>query len=302
MIDSPLGTIDYDERGHGPTLVLVPGSCSTGAAWRPVIAEWHDRYRCVTTSLLGYGRTAERRTLTTADMAHEADMLEAVVRRAAATVDGPVHLIGHSFGGTTALAVALRGRVPVASLTVIEPPIPELLRHMGEHGHYAAFRDMTDAYFSAFNDGNSRAIGTMIDFYGGAGTFAGWPEKVCDYAVATTAVNLLDWICAYSFHLTQACLAKVEVPTLVIRGRASHPAMKRATQLLAQCLGDSRLATIEGKPRCCRGCGNRATCCIAACKDLGTFCAFDRRDRRIDPPNVTKSSVPALFGDSGLQS
>jgi pimeloyl-ACP methyl ester carboxylesterase len=242
MIDDRFGGIDYDERGQGPTLVLVPGSCSTGAAWRPIIAHWQDRYRCVTTSLLGYGRTAERRTSATADIAYEAEMLEAVVHKA----DVPVHLIGHSFGGTTALAVALRGRVPVLSLTVIEPPIPELLRHAGEHGHYASFRDMTDAYFAAFRGGNRSAIEMMIDFYGGAGTFAGWPQKVRDYAVATTPVNLLDWICGYSFHLTRSCLAKVGVPTLVMRGADSHPAMKRATELLAESLADSRLATVDG--------------------------------------------------------
>lgn len=250
MIDDRFGGIDYDERGpiseQGPTLVLVPGSCSTGAAWRPIITHWQDRYRCVTTSLLGYGRTAERRTSATADMAYEAEMLETVVQRAARVSGRPVHLIGHSFGGTAALAVALRGRVPVLSLTVIEPPIPELLRHAGEHGRYAAFRDMTDAYFAAFRGGTEAAIEQMIDFYGGAGTFAGWPQKVRDYAVATTPVNLLDWICAYSFHLTRGCLAKVHVPTLVMRGANSHPAMKRATELLAEGLADSRLATVDG--------------------------------------------------------
>jgi pimeloyl-ACP methyl ester carboxylesterase len=157
-----------------------------------------------------------------------------------------VHLVGHSFGGTTALAVALRGRAPVLSLTVIEPPIPELLRHAGEHGHYASFRDMTDAYVAAFRGGTEAAIESMIDFYGGAGTFAGWPQKVRDYAVATTPVNLLDWICAYSFHLSPSCLAKVHVPTLVMRGADSHPAMKRATELLAENLADSRLATVDG--------------------------------------------------------
>ena len=37
MIDDPNGRIDYAEGGHGPTVVLVPGSCSTGAAWRPLL-------------------------------------------------------------------------------------------------------------------------------------------------------------------------------------------------------------------------------------------------------------------------
>ena len=38
MIADTRGPIDYDESGEGPTIVLVPGSCSTGAAWRPIIA------------------------------------------------------------------------------------------------------------------------------------------------------------------------------------------------------------------------------------------------------------------------
>jgi hypothetical protein len=55
MIEEPRGHIDYRECGTGPTIVLVPGSCSTGAVWRPVIDTWNRQFRCVTTSLLGYG-------------------------------------------------------------------------------------------------------------------------------------------------------------------------------------------------------------------------------------------------------
>src|SRR5215475_12590710 len=61
-IEEERGRIDYDESGTGPTVVLAPGSCSTGAAWRSVIGAWNGRFRSVTTSLLGYGGTAERRT------------------------------------------------------------------------------------------------------------------------------------------------------------------------------------------------------------------------------------------------
>ena len=86
--------------------MLVPGSCSTGAAWRPVIAGWNGQFRCVTTSLLGYGGTAERRMANDSSIVHEAKVVEAVARKAG----GPVHLVGHSFGGLVALAVALRDR------------------------------------------------------------------------------------------------------------------------------------------------------------------------------------------------
>jgi pimeloyl-ACP methyl ester carboxylesterase len=242
MIEDERGCIDYDESGDGPTIVLVPGSCSTGAAWRPIVSQWDNGFRCVSTSLLGYGGTAERRTTLDPEISHEAEILESVIRRAAA----PVHLVGHSFGGLTALAVALRKRVHLLSLTIAEAPGPELLLHMGELQHYRSFREMTEGYFAAFHAGESAAIERMIDFYGGAGTFAGWPQRVRDYAVAMTPVNLLDWASAYGFALTPALLATVGTPTLVLWGGASHPAIARANQLLGQCIPNAAAATIDG--------------------------------------------------------
>ena len=96
MIEEMAGKIDFDvpEIGGGryaPTLVMVPGSCSTGAAWRPVITALNGRFRCVTTSLLGYGGTAERRTARDCSISHEAEIVEAVIRRAARRV----HLVCH---------------------------------------------------------------------------------------------------------------------------------------------------------------------------------------------------------------
>ena len=243
MIEEARGRIDYDDAGGtGPTVVLVPGSCSTGAAWRPVIASWEGRFRCVTTSLLGYGGTAERRTAHDHCISHEAESLESVIRKAG----GPVHLVGHSFGGLVALAVALRNRVALASLAIVEAPAAELLRASNEDHHYRAFRQMTKSYFADFESGNSEAIASMIDFYGGAGTYASWPARVRAYAVETTPVNILDWASAYGFPLAAASLAAIDIPVLVVRGGASHPAVQRANALLSERIRGAALATIDG--------------------------------------------------------
>jgi pimeloyl-ACP methyl ester carboxylesterase len=84
MIQDGGGCIDYDEYGRGPTIVFVPGCCSTGAAWRPVLNALNGEFRCVTTSLLGYGGTAERRTATDMSIAHELDAVELVIRKTGA--------------------------------------------------------------------------------------------------------------------------------------------------------------------------------------------------------------------------
>jgi pimeloyl-ACP methyl ester carboxylesterase len=246
VIDDPRGRIDYDETGEGPaqgpTMVLVPGSCSTGAAWRPMISHWKNAFRCVTTSLLGYGRTAERRTIGNADISLEAEMIEAVIRRAGA----PVHLVGHSFGGLSGLAVALRHPELLRSLTILEAPAPEILRLAGEDRHYDAFRTMTGAYFGAIQAGQGNAIAGMIDFYGGAGTFESWPQRVRDYAIETTPVNVLDWTSAYGFATAPSLLATMATPTLVVRGEKSHPAVKRANELLGRSIPRATLATVPG--------------------------------------------------------
>jgi pimeloyl-ACP methyl ester carboxylesterase len=247
MIDDVRGRIDYEELGAdpgaGPTVVLLPGSCATGSAWRPIVEAWDGRFRCVTTSLLGYGGTAERRSAADPAIAHEAEAVEAVIRRAG----GPVHLVGHSFGGLIGVAVALRGAVPLASLTVVEAPAMELLRERSEDArHYQAFRAMTKGYFAAFERGEKEAIASMIDFYGGAGTYASLPARVRAYAAETTAVNILDWASGYAFPLTAATLATIDVPALVLWGGASHPAAQRANALLGQSVPGAATAEVGG--------------------------------------------------------
>lgn len=242
MIEERRGRIEYDEHGTGPAIVLVPGSCSTGAAWRPIMNCWNGRFRCITTSLLGYGGTAERRTPQDSAIEYEAEVLESVILEAGE----PVHLAGHSFGGLVSLAVALRRKAPLASLVIIEAPAAELLRDKAECDHYQVFRNMTAAYFADFDAGKKEAIATMIDFYGGHGTFASWPRKLRAYAIATTAVNILDWASAFGFPLLAAELAGIDIPVLVLRGSASPQAVRRANELISICTANGSLCTVDG--------------------------------------------------------
>jgi len=245
MIEDVRGRIEYDEQGTGPTLVLVPGSCSTGSAWRPVIKEFGDSFRCVTTSLLGYGQSAERRLDSEPSVELEVEIVERVIAKASAGAE-TVHLVGHSFGGSVALLAALRKRARIASVTVLEAPVPAILRHCGEEPHFRAFRDMTDGYFAAWHGGDPEAIRTMIDFYGGEGTWSSWPERVRAYAVETTPVNMLDWGCAYEHPLSPAMLSAIDVPVAVAVGAQSHPAICRANGLVAMAISGASFKAIAG--------------------------------------------------------
>ncbi len=242
MIEDGLGPIEYEENGQGRTIVFVPGSCSIGAAWKPVITALSGSYRTITTSLPGYGGSAERRTTTDQSISLLASAIEVVVRHAG----GPVHLVGHSFGGEVGLDVALRGHVGLQSLTILEAPAPAMLSNFNRPDLYNEFRAMTSAYIQDYRSGNAEAIASMVDFYGGAGTFASWPPAVRGYAVKTTPTNILDWQSAYACEPSSAAFARLSIPVLVAVGAKSNPAVVEANSLIAKAIPNATLATIEG--------------------------------------------------------
>ena len=237
-----LGRVEYHEHGDGPVLVLVPGSFSTGAAWRGVAQALGRSWRVVTTSLLGYGGTDERRDRERPRMEDETALLEEVIARGGR--GAPVHVVGHSFGGQVALATAIRGRAPIASLCLIEPPCPAILRLAGEPARYAEFRSTTDAYLAAWEAGDRAAARHVIDFYGGAGTFAALAPRVRDFVIATTPTNLVDWALAYADAPPARAYAAVDAPTLVLRGTLGHPAVRRSNELVARALPAAHLVDV----------------------------------------------------------
>lgn len=236
------GRVEYQEQGDGPVIVFVPGSFSTGAAWRSVVQALRGRWRVVTTSLLGYGETDERRDVAAPRMADEIELLEEVIWRAGR--GGPVHLVGHSFGAQVALATAVHACAPLASLCLIEPPCPGALRLAGDEARFAEFRTMTDRYSAAWHAGERDAARRVIDFYGGAGTFDAFPVRVREFVVRSTASNLLDWVLAYSDTTSARELAAVRVPTRVLRGALGHPAVRRSNELIARALPHGELVDV----------------------------------------------------------
>jgi pimeloyl-ACP methyl ester carboxylesterase len=237
--------IDYQETGpesgEGAAVLFVPGSYSTPAAWTGLQKRLPLDYRFIATSICGYGRTDETRSLGDFAMEHQVRVVEAVARHAGA----PVHLVGHSFGGTVALATALAGRVEVLSIASFEANPLALIRERGHTELFAATQQMSAAFEQAHNDGERDAAGRIIDFWGGAGSFAAMPEPVRDYCRATTFANVLDWRTAFDFDAAMADYSRLSIPVLVVRGGLANAAMVEITDGLAACLPDVRASVVD---------------------------------------------------------
>ena len=117
---SALGAdFEYETVGSGEPLVLVHGSI-IGDAFAPLLAEpaLTSRYQVTNYHRRGFlGSSAHSGPFSIAEQA--ADTL-AVIRHVAG---GRAHVAGHSYGGATALQLALDAPGAVQSLALLEPPL-----------------------------------------------------------------------------------------------------------------------------------------------------------------------------------
>jgi len=117
----------YQDAGSGPPVILAHCSGGSHRIWAPLTTALRDRYRVLAPDLLGYGRSEPWPPHA---RLHPWSDLGALIALAGAA-DEPVHLVGHSYGGTVALEAARVLGPRVRSLTVIEPVAFHLLRLTG---------------------------------------------------------------------------------------------------------------------------------------------------------------------------
>lgn len=232
--------VEFSEEGNGETILFLPGSFGTGSGWKTVIQHLPRRYRVVTTSLLGYGATAECRPSVNATMQQQTDAIDLLLSR----IGQPTHIVAHSFGGLAALAHAMDGQRKPASLVLVEANPFGILKTSQEFDLYEMFGAMTRVYFAEFEMKKPDAARHVIDFYGGPGCFDAFPAKVRDYVVKTTSSNILDWSSGTAFEPPLSCYGAITAPSLVVRGGKGHPAMVRIAELIAAAIPNTQLETI----------------------------------------------------------
>lgn len=234
--------IDCVESGEGPALLFLPGSYSTTAAWRQVQRLLRPGYRVVTSSLCGYGGTMDTRTQQDFGIQHEVQLVQALARH----IGQPVHLIGHSFGGTVALATALSHTLEIASLTLFEANPMHLIQAHGGGRLYEETLAMSQAFEAAVDAGEYDAPAHVIDFWTSRGVFAGMPDAVKTYCRETVAVNVLDWRTDFAFKVNASDCSNLNIPMLLVRGGEANPAMIAITDTLQGGLPNARHVAVEG--------------------------------------------------------
>ena len=228
-----MSPVDVLDAGSGPGVVLLHSSVSGNRQWKALTAELRDRHRVLAVNLLGYGATPPW----TGDRPQRLTDQAALVHDVLADVDGPVSLVGHSFGGAVAMRAAVELGDRVGALVLLEPNPFSLLARAGR----------TDAYDEAcaLRDEVRRHGGTgqwdvvaerFADYWLGDGTWDAMPEGRRAAFVAALPPNQQEWDAVTDPDLTLDDVAPRDVPTLVVH----DPATRRPIRELVEVLGEAR--------------------------------------------------------------
>lgn len=222
--------IGYDVSGRGPAIVFLHCTAASRGQWSELRRAYEARWTTVAIDLHGHGDSHPwhgRRGLRLAD---EAAAVAAVLAR----LDGPAHVVGHSYGGAVALNLALSG-VPLASLTLVEPVAFHLLRDgaAATASLVAEVATIAGAVADGVRSGDhAAAMATFVDYWSGAGTWAAMREDRRPAVARMAPAVALHFGAAMGDAARLADCARLDVPTLVLAGdRTRAPAAAIASRL-----------------------------------------------------------------------
>lgn len=112
-----LHVLDYDAAPTAPPLLILPGITSPAITMNFVATELTDIVRPYVVDIRGRGLSDSALSYTLDDYA---DDIEAIVEGLGLR---DVSILGHSMGARIAAVVAARGRMPIRSLLLVDPPM-----------------------------------------------------------------------------------------------------------------------------------------------------------------------------------
>ena len=233
------------DRPHRGTIVALHCSGSSSAQWRKLAEAVEDGFDVRCLDLYGCGSTGGWTGEDAFTLADEGHGIVAAID----AMRGPLHLVGHSYGGAVALHAALRRASRVASLSLYEPTLFHLLPAMGPEGGdaYAEITTIAAAIAKGVVTGDyCAAAQRFVDYWNGHGSWHRLKPEVQIELIRWIVKAPLDFRALFEDATPPAAYAQLACPVLVLRGEHAPAPTRLVAVHLAKILPDSRAATVAG--------------------------------------------------------
>lgn len=219
----------YKTRGRGPALVLLHAGGSSGAQWNRTGDALADTYTLIAPDLLSFG--ASESWPVAGGLTHElqADLVAAIIETESSI---PLDIVGHSYGGTTALRLALRRPELVRSLILIEPNVSWLLKE-ADDPLYEESISIANAFITNMKAGQPEAAcESFIDGRNGLGTWARMSGASRARFLAQSECMREVFISNLNHRISRAECSRIGVPVTVACGGLTTPTDRRISEIV----------------------------------------------------------------------
>jgi pimeloyl-ACP methyl ester carboxylesterase len=242
-------TLISSARGPGakpsPLVIGLHSSGGSGRQWQPLAHALGPAFDMAAPGLIGCGGAAHWNAERPFRLADEARALLGLIDAR----DGPVHLVGQSYGGAVALRIAVERPARVASLSLYEPVAFHVLRTCGSDG-LSALEDIRAlaAYIGrCITTGAIRAAARrFVDYWTAPGAFDALKREAQDGVVRYIPKACLDFQAAIEERTPLTAYRRLRVPLLLMLGEHATRATDVLGRKLAMAMNPGAIRIVQG--------------------------------------------------------
>jgi pimeloyl-ACP methyl ester carboxylesterase len=227
------------------TIVALHCSGSTGRQWQPLRTAIGSRFNVLAPDLLESGAALRWCGDGPFRLTDEARAIVDIID----AIEGPIHLVGHSYGGCVALRIAIERPHRVASLSLYEPTVFHVLSAMGEDGcrllgEIRAWgleigrHVMSGAYRSAAK--------LFYEYWNGSGSFPLAKQEVQVHLTRYMFKVCLEFCAVLGEGTPLATYRGLRIPLLLICGEATSKPVVPIARKLAEVMKVRNFRVVSG--------------------------------------------------------
>lgn len=241
VLTLPTRAVGYADEGVGTPILLVHGSACSRRFWKGIIPDLARSHRVLAVDLHGYGESSPWPAESILTPAEEGELIGAIAHRAG----GPVHLVGHSYGGALVAEFAARHPDRVSSLVLIEPSAFNLLRAAGDTAAWAEIEDLALRHIALVMHGRlADAAQLFMSFWVGAEAWQATPEARRNSIIETMPKVAAEWrLICFRLHGI-SIYSQLKLCTTLICGGATKCPSQRVVELVRAVLPNAAFAEI----------------------------------------------------------
>lgn len=238
--------LNYMRAGDGPVLILIHGVMGDYRSWAPQWQAFTTSYDCIAVSCrFNYPNT---NTMEAPDHSAIDNANDVAALMDALEIDGAI-IVGSSYGGFAALALAVNHAGRVRAVVGVEPPMMKYAEMFPETASVAAaFHENTVVPSrQAFERGEDE-LGAMLLTGGIQNTSIDSipPEKLQQRRENMMAGRRVA-LSSDEFPLLQPkALAEISVPVMIVTGANTGPVFKAMMAGITRAMPQARLEVVEG--------------------------------------------------------